>query len=282
MPEPDAPLRRIWLCADDYGLSPGVNDAIRDLLARGRINSTSAMVVAPSLTQDEADRLLALKADNPAIAIGLHVTLTAPFAPMTYGYAPLAGGLFLPVGAKLRTALTRRLDPACVATEVKAQIDRFGAIFGTAPDFVDGHQHVQIFPQVRHALLDMVARDLPGVWVRQCGRVMPWRARLADRKGLVLDAMSAGFRKAAAQRGVTVNPGFAGSYDFTQGPDFARLFPQFLDRLPDGGVVMCHPGFVDDELRRLDPLTDLRAAEHAYFASDAFAELLKHRRVTLS
>ena len=30
---PDAaPIRRIWLCADDYGIAPGVNAAIRDLV----------------------------------------------------------------------------------------------------------------------------------------------------------------------------------------------------------------------------------------------------------
>ena len=33
-------LRHIWLCADDYGISASVNTAIRDLLARGRINAT--------------------------------------------------------------------------------------------------------------------------------------------------------------------------------------------------------------------------------------------------
>ena len=32
-----APPRRIWLCADDYGISPGVNRAIRDLIGRGLI-----------------------------------------------------------------------------------------------------------------------------------------------------------------------------------------------------------------------------------------------------
>ena len=47
-------LRRIVLCADDYGISPGVNAAIRELVARGRLNATSAMVVAPSLTAPEA------------------------------------------------------------------------------------------------------------------------------------------------------------------------------------------------------------------------------------
>ena len=39
--------RRIWLCADDYGISPGVNRAIRDLIERGRLNATSVMVVGP-------------------------------------------------------------------------------------------------------------------------------------------------------------------------------------------------------------------------------------------
>ena len=37
---------------------------------------------------------------------------------------------------------------------------------------------------------------------------------------------------------------------------------------------MCHPGFVDAELRRLDPLTTLREREHAFLASDAFSACL--------
>ena len=52
-------VRRIVLCADDYGLSPGVSRAIRDLVTRGRINATSAMVVAPSLNPSEAALLAA-------------------------------------------------------------------------------------------------------------------------------------------------------------------------------------------------------------------------------
>ena len=41
--------RRIWLCADDYGISPGVNTAIRELISRGRINATSVMVVGAAV-----------------------------------------------------------------------------------------------------------------------------------------------------------------------------------------------------------------------------------------
>ena len=46
-------MRRIWLCADDYGISPGVNRAIRDLIERGRLNATSVMVVGPAIGRDE-------------------------------------------------------------------------------------------------------------------------------------------------------------------------------------------------------------------------------------
>ena len=33
---------------------------------------------------------------------------------------------------------------------------------------------------------------------------------------------------------------------FRPGADYARKFPRFLDGLPDGCVVMCHPGHVDE------------------------------------
>ena len=45
---------------------------------------------------------------------------------------------------------------------------------------------------------------------------------------------------------------------------------------------MCHPGFVDDTLKRLDPLTDLREREHAYFAGEMFPQILAQHGVTLS
>src|SRR3954468_14863631 len=95
---PAAPQpRHIWLCADDYGIAPGVNGAIRDLVARGRVNATSVMVVAPSFQRADAETLAGLKEDAKRVAIGLHGTLTAPLKPMTPGYAPLRDGAFLPI-----------------------------------------------------------------------------------------------------------------------------------------------------------------------------------------
>src|SRR5215831_705434 len=86
---PPSSVVRFWLCADDYGIAPGVNTAIRDLIMRGRLNATSVMVVAPGFTRAEARSLAILNSGAPRAAIGLHLTLTAPFRPLTAGFRPL-------------------------------------------------------------------------------------------------------------------------------------------------------------------------------------------------
>jgi predicted glycoside hydrolase/deacetylase ChbG (UPF0249 family) len=278
----DAPPRRFWLCADDYGISPGVNRGIRDLIARGRLNATSVMVVGPALGRDEVDALVAAASSSPRCAIGLHATLTAPFHPLTMHFQPLNGGMFPPFPAMLRAGLLRRLDPEIIRAELAAQIAAFVERFGRAPEFVDGHQHVQLFPQVRDAFLAAVKEAAPKAWVRQGGRNQPLTQRLRSPKALLLDILSAEFRRRASRAKVAFNPGFAGAYDFSKRADFGELMTQFLDGLPDGGLIMCHPGFIDEVLISLDPLTDQREHEHAFLAGDAFPALLAMNNVTLA
>jgi predicted glycoside hydrolase/deacetylase ChbG (UPF0249 family) len=276
-----SPLRRIWLCADDYGISPAVNAGIRELILRGRLNATSVMVAAPHLSAEEADALVALNAGAPRAAIGLHVTLTGLFRPLSEGFAPVRAEHFLPQPEFTRLALARRLKPELLAIEIATQLRAFIDTFGRLPDFVDGHQHMHMLPQVRAAFLQVVAETAPSAWVRQCGRARAARA-LHDTKALGLDILSLGFRRAAARRGLASNPAFAGAYDFNTRTPFARIFPRFLSGLPDGGLVMVHPGHVDDALKALDPLTEQREREFAYLNSDAFAALLADRGIALA
>jgi predicted glycoside hydrolase/deacetylase ChbG (UPF0249 family) len=270
--------RHFWLCADDYGIAPGVNAAIRELIARGRLNATSVMIVAPSCTPAEID---ALKNAGKA-AMGLHLTLTAPFRPLTAGFAPLAQVAFHPVQAMLRLALLRRLDRAALAREVDAQIAGFAKVFGRPPAFIDGHQHVHLFPQVRDAVLEAARRLAPGAWVRQCVSAVALPARLSDPKGLLIDALSRAVRRRAQKLGLKTNPAFAGTYTYRRDADFARLFSGFLKGLPEGGLVMCHPGYVDDELKRLDPLTTMREREYTYLSSEAFPAALEAQGLMLN
>ncbi|MDB5620971.1 ChbG/HpnK family deacetylase [Tardiphaga sp.] len=277
----DAP-RRIWLCADDYGISPGVNKGIRELIEQGRLNATSVMVVGPAIGRDEIAALQDAVAKNASCAIGLHATLTAPFHPVTMHYRPLRDEQFLPLGHMLRNSLLRRFDPEMIRAELAAQIATFITLFGRPPAYVDGHQHVQIFPQVRDAFLTAVKAGAPQAWVRQSGRLQKLSQRLDKPKALLLDTLSASFRKRATRAGVSFNPGFAGAYDFAGVSDFGVLMAGFLQGLPDGGLIMCHPGYVDDILVSLDPFTDQRARELAYLGSDDFARLLDAQQVTLA
>jgi predicted glycoside hydrolase/deacetylase ChbG (UPF0249 family) len=274
--------RRIWLCADDFGISPAVNTGIRDLVVRGRLNATSALVAAPSFHRAEAVALDALNAPARRVAIGLHLAFTAPLRPLSKGFKALREGAFPPLVTTARLALTYRFDYAALVGEVAAQMQRFLDTFGRAPDFVDGHHHVHLLPQISDAVLEVIPGAAPNAWLRQCGRVVPLAQRFSDPKGLLLDLLSYRFRRRAAARGLRTNPAFAGTYEFDAAANFAALFPRFLDCLPDGSVVMCHPGFVDAELERLDPLTTLREKEHAFFASDAFPVVLATHGVALA
>jgi hypothetical protein len=155
-------------------------------------------------------------------------------------------------------------------------------MFGRAPDFVDGHQHVQLFPGVRDAFLGAVKQAAPNAWVRQGGRNQPLARRLGTPKALLLDLLSAQFRRRASRANIAFNPAFAGAYDFSRQADFSALMQDFLDGLPEGGLIMCHPGFVDEILVSLDPLTTQREHELAYLGGEHFPHLLAANNVALA
>jgi chitin disaccharide deacetylase len=276
--------RRFWLCADDYGISPAVNRAIRDLVGRGRINATSVMVGAPSFDAGEARALDAAAAENAGTraALGLHFTLTAPFRPLS-AYRPVAAdGAFLPLRQMLVRGLVRALDGGAAAVEAERQIEAFHLAFGRPPDFIDGHQHVHLLPQVGDTLLAVMKEHAPAAWVRQCGRAVPLAKRWGDRKGLLLDALSLRMRRRSRRLGVATNPAFAGTYDFNRATGYDAAFASFLDGLPEGGLVMCHPGIVDAELARLDGFTAMREQEYSFFAGERFPRLLAERGFVLA
>jgi chitin disaccharide deacetylase len=239
------------------------------------------MVAAPHFNSGEAAALDRVNAVERRAALGLHVTLTSPFQPLSADFSPLRNGRFLPLNDLLRGATARRLRSEFLIAEIGGQLRAFADIFGRLPDFLDGHQHVHLFPQIRDAFLRVVAQEAPYAWVRQCGRAKSGR-RLHDHKGLTLDILSVGFRRKAKRLGIATNPAFAGTYSFNSRANFATIFPRFLSGLPDGGLIMCHPGFVDGELKGLDSLTALREQEFAYFSSDAFMKVLADHGAALA
>jgi predicted glycoside hydrolase/deacetylase ChbG (UPF0249 family) len=260
----------VILCADDYGLAPGVSAAIRDLAARGRLSATSCMTVCP-FWPDEAQRLKPL-ADT--IDIGLHLTLTdqAPLGPMP---RLVPAGRLPPLGRLMGLALARRLDPGEVAAEVERQIAAFTAAFGRPPDFIDGHQHVHQLPIVREAVVDALGR-LPGAWVRLCGEpagAIVGRG-VAVAKTMLIAGLGGGLARMARAAGIPANTSFRGVYDFSGRQPFATLLTRFVACPGARTLVMVHPGWPDAALRQADPLVDQRQVEYDTLGGAGLPEIL--------
>ncbi|MBL8445826.1 MAG: ChbG/HpnK family deacetylase [Zoogloeaceae bacterium] len=259
------------VCADDFGLAPGVNAAIAELIAAGRLSATSCMVAWPDWRGGVA-MLKAAVAAFPA-DVGLHLTLTDQ--PALGGSSVLApDGRFPRLAVMLRRGLARQLPVDEVRSEIRAQLDAFEDGWGGPPDYVDGHQHMHLLPTVRDALLDeLVRRYPPGqVYARDCQErlVTILRRRVAVPKALFLNALGAGFARRARRAGVPLNQGFAGLHDFSGRHPFGELMRAFLRDPGLQPLIHVHPGRVDDVLRRRDGLTAPREVEFAYLASPQF------------
>lgn len=278
---PDPAGRPIVLCADDYGLAPGVDEGILELLAAGRLSATSCMT-SLSRWPAAAERL---RPWLDRIDVGLHLTLTdqEPAGPAPH-LAP--AGRLPSLGTLARALLSDPGARAEAAEQLARQLEAFERALGRPPDFIDGHQHVHAFPFVRSAVVEAaqrIGRTRP-VYLRSLRE--PWPAILRRggerRKALVLAAMGAGLHRRAIRAGVPVNDSFRGVTRFEPGPSVREDFRRFFAGGGARPLVMCHPGRVDGELERRDPLTRRREDELAYFASPGFLDDLAEAGVHLA
>jgi predicted glycoside hydrolase/deacetylase ChbG (UPF0249 family) len=246
-------MKALTLCADDYALSPPVSAGILALARSGRLQAVSCMTDSPRWAIDGP-----ALADLPGVQVGLHLNFTEAFA----NAAPV-----LPLGRLIVACWLRRLDEAAVRASVQRQYRRFVEVMGRAPAFVDGHQHVHQFPQIREALLaELAAQGFTG-WVRSLAglRGSPGMAI----KILILRLLGASeLARRCHAAGLRSNPHFAGVYDFDPRADYRRLMRGWLRKSPDATLIMCHPA----EAGAPDGIGPARAHELAYLQSSTFAE----------
>ncbi len=263
-------MKRIVLCADDFGQAEGISNAILTLIAAGRLSATSCLVTFP-LFQTQA---LRLQPFHTKVAIGLHVNLTEG-EPLSQAFKTQYGSRFLSLGKMLSRSMLGFLDEQALVAEIRAQLMLFREVLGFYPDFIDGHQHVHQFPVVRTALLRVLATAYPGTpyvrWVNTRLRtIKSWIIYLAGTRtfGRLLDEAQ-----------IAHNTSFAGIYAFHRHGDYPALMRQFLREVGDGGLVMTHPGGAASESSQT--LACAREAEFQYLASDDFLKDCQEAGVTL-
>lgn len=202
--------------------------------------------------------------NNPGLDAGLHLNLTEG--------GPITGCEKIPSLAdqrgfvyrhplELMSALAkRRVQLSHLETEIRAQI-QMALAAGVSISHIDGHKHVHVLPQVFH-LVCKIAPDYGIGAVRSTSERAPGLCSLVTRnlgsspqivKQYVFGRiLSAGFSVATSANGrrVLITP--RRFYGITQtGFLDIRAFADIAKGLEEGvSEVMCHPGYVDDDLRR--------------------------------
>jgi hypothetical protein len=271
---------KISLCADDYSIAPGVSAAIRELAEAGRISASGAMTVWPEWPREGA----MIRGWPCKTEWGLHLTLTDahPLGPMPR-LAP--EGRLPPLSRLLYRAVTVGLPSAEVRDEIARQLDAFESVTGRSPSFVDGHQHVHVLPGVREAVLALFGPrlDPERTWLRVCTSAPQaiLRRGVARRRALLIDRLSRPLGRQARQLGILVNEDFRGVTEFRP-EDVAAEFDAWLDGAGPGTLVMCHPGRVDDTLRRRDPVLARREAERDFLGGAGFDAALARNGLSIA
>ena len=264
--------RILTLCADDFGLAPGISAGIARLAQAQRLTAVSCITNSPHWPE-QAKRLQGL---HESVDVGLHLNLTEgkPLSARLARRWPTLPSL----PSLIARAHLRLLPQSELRNEMHAQLRAFMQVFGVAPRFIDGHQHIHHLPGIRETLLDMAEHVQPLPALRSTGRLLGpgfafkrWMIRHTG--GRALDAE-------LKRRLFGHNPALLGAYDFVD-PDYRGWMQRWLRALPpEGGLLFCHPGMAlpDDPP---DAIGAARAREFAYLASGEFGADLAAAGVTL-
>jgi hopanoid biosynthesis associated protein HpnK len=170
--------RRLIVNADDFGLSPAVNEAVARAHQEGILTSASLMVTAGAC----AGAIEVARA-NPRLGVGLHLVLVCGHAARPpaeipgladaqgeFGRQPVLAGLRYFLRPALREQLRR---------EIAAQFERFSAT-GLPLDHVNGHLNLHLHPTVFGLTLDLAAVQGCQRWRLTRDR---WRVNTAIARG---------------------------------------------------------------------------------------------------
>jgi hopanoid biosynthesis associated protein HpnK len=149
-------MKRLVITSDDFGLSDGVNRAVEQSWRKGILTCASIMPGAAAF-----DGAVSIARRNPAMQIGLHLTLIQGHAVLPPGEIPDLvdqAGNFAdnPVAAGMRYFFDRGLY-CQLKREIEAQIRRV-LDTGIPLSHIDGHLNIHMHPTVFRILAELMPK----------------------------------------------------------------------------------------------------------------------------
>jgi len=264
------PDRFLIVNADDFGLAPGVTQGILELARLGIVTSTSAIVTVPGSLEALA------QARQAGLDVGVHLTLCAGAPLLRSHLVPSLvepGGRFVSAYSIVRRRFSGRLRLAEVEREWAAQVEHVLAA-GIRPSHLDSHCHLHSVPGLYRLTLRLARRyGIPGVRRAHSGFILQ-----APR----LPAVRRIPRSGGTPDGHPYQPAHFSVLTVLGRNRTLRPLEALLRALPAGVTeLVCHPGYVDEALRRVDPLTAPRAHELLLLARPHFREALAREGIRL-
>lgn len=266
-------IKNLWICADDFSQNAPISEGILNLASKQRINAISCMVNRP-LWPEVAT---CLKNKTDFLKIGLHFNLS-------YGTA-ISEEWKEHYGAKLPALQTllfllfmRRIKTEIILSELLTQWDTFVENVGYVPDFLDGHQHVHQFPNVRQAFIALcLKKNFTGFCRTTTNGIKDFFSSDCFPKPLAMQLLGGrSLQKDLNKYDLKTNSSFFGFYSFNKAINYRTYFRSFLAASRKDGIIMCHPGLPSQD--KTDPQYMIRRFEYDYFLSNEYINDLQEFR----
>lgn len=271
--------KRLIVNADDYGHTSGVSQGIRQAHLQGIVTSTTAMMNRPAA----ADELRVAVDLCPKLGIGVHLVLTSGVPVLPAEKLPSLvnpDGSFRRLEGFLEHLPALNLDQ--VNAEWHAQVEKFIAVTGLAPDHLDSHHHSSYFTPALFERMLRLAEEL------HC----PMRKPFPEGSAVGADYLPAHLVGA---------PGYG--YTPEQGKHLARTTDRFIAAFCDQGAtlqnlekillevnndpecdtfeLMCHPAVVDEELMAISDYNTKRGDELEILTSKQVKAVVREAGIEL-
>lgn len=281
-------MKKLVVNADDFGISEGVNRGIVEGFEAGIVRSASLMA-----NLEAFESAVATARKHPDLGVGVHLNVTCG-RPVSAAKGTLTGpeGGFHPLPRLIVQLMAGRIDLDEAENEWDAQIEKVRKA-GLQPTHLDSHQHVHFFPSLGR-IIRKLARKHTIPWVRGSSlsflRGLYWHPSMVGRAGTYSGffkvAVLSNLRRLQNGRnggGETRRTDRMLGISYIPPSRYQEAVGHFIKTAAEGlSELVCHPGYVDEELRRNDRWTHMREEELRALTSPRTLAAVRETGVSLA
>jgi chitin disaccharide deacetylase len=283
--------RRLIVNADGFGFTPGVNRGIEEAVEQGVVYSTSCVVNFPAI-----EELSAFVARWPHVSAGIHFNLSvgSPLSDSSRVRTLVdSDGMLL--GDRLpRRLLSGAVDREDIRRELRAQVNRMVGL-GVPPSHWDGHQNKHLYSPFFQEALGVASAcgvrrmRTPRRFVVPAQDAAPRPVALAryyarHPRRVATHAFGRALGVLARRRGMRMADRLVSPvHEGATGKWLLDTWLRIVEQLPSGvSEIYCHPGYVDDTLRRHARYVEERELEIQVLTSPELNEKIGSEHVQLA